>query len=209
MLELEIISKRLLEGGALLISGIVIAKIFEFLLWRFFLRIRFPSTLKGMGWEDALSAFGVRFDVIRFIMFLIRWFFIFLFFMIIFDVWGLERVSEIFESIVKYYPNIFISILIFIVSCYLVDFSKKVFIGRLEKQKISVTPLFNKGLSFFIWVFTILAILYQLKIVPELILAIFIGFVIIFSLSFGISFGLGGKMLAEKFLRDIEEKFKR
>jgi hypothetical protein len=58
------------------------------------------------------------------------------------------------------------------------------------------------------WILAILAILYQLKIVPDLILTIFIGFVLFIVLFFGLSFGLGGKDFAAKILEDLEKKIK-
>jgi len=59
-----------------------------------------------------------------------------------------------------------------------------------------------------IWFFAILAILYQLQITPSLILVIFIGMVATTSIALGLSFGLGGKDLAVKILKELEEKFK-
>jgi capsular polysaccharide biosynthesis protein len=52
----------------------------------------------------------------------------------------------------------------------------------------------------------ILAILYQLKVVPELIFNIIIGFVAFIVLFLGLSFGLGGKDFAAKILEDLEKK---
>jgi hypothetical protein len=46
------------------------------------------------------------------------------------------------------------------------------------------------------------------KIVPDLILAIFVGAIITIALVIGISFGLAGKEVAAKFLKEIEEKLK-
>jgi len=51
-----------------------------------------------------------------------------------------------------------------------------------------------------------LAILYQLKIVPDLVLTIFIGFVAFIVLAFGLAFGLGGRDFAKKILDDLEKR---
>ena len=63
-------------------------------------------------------------------------------------------------------------------------------------------------ISYSAWILAILAILYQLQIVPTLILTIFIGFVALIVITFGLAFGLGGKDLAKKVLEDLEEKLK-
>jgi hypothetical protein len=57
-----------------------------------------------------------------------------------------------------------------------------------------------------IWVLATLAILYQLKIVPHLILSLFIAILALIVLAVGISFGLGGKEIAKKILDEWKEK---
>jgi hypothetical protein len=128
--------------------------------------------------------------------------------MLSFEILGLSKFADFLEKVVFYFQNVFISILIFIFASYLVDFSQKVFIGYLEKEKMVFSKAFGKGTSLAIWVLATLAILYQLKIIPELILIIFIGVVATMALVIGISFGLAAKGIAAKFLKEIEEKLK-
>ena len=78
----------------------------------------------------------------------------------------------------------------------------------LEKEKITYSRFLGKSIRWMIWFFSILAIFYQLKISPPLILAVFIGVVATTSIALGIAFGLGGKDLAAKMLKELEEKFK-
>jgi len=200
---------QILFASIFLLFGILIGKFFEKISLRIFEKAKLKSVLKRVGGEDLLRLISEKFDLSNFITQIVKWFFVFFALMVAFEILNLERVSDFFQSIVNYYPNIFIAILIFLTSLYLLDFSKKIFVGTLEKEKISFAPLLGRGFSFFIWTITILAILYQLKIVPELILSVFIGFVAIVSLALGISFGLGGKNLAEKILKDLSEKLKK
>jgi hypothetical protein len=81
-------------------------------------------------------------------------------------------------------------------------------LGTLEKEKLTFSRFFGEGFSLSVWVLATLAIFYQLKIIPELILALFIGVILIIVLIVGISFGLGGKDLAAKILKELEEKMK-
>ena len=103
---------------------------------------------------------------------------------------------------------IFIAIFIFLVAVFLADFSQKIVIGTLEKEKITYSRFLGKVIRWAVWLFATLAILYQLKITPSLILVIFIGVIITISITLGLSFGLGGKELAGKILKELEEKFK-
>jgi hypothetical protein len=191
-----------------LFCGILVAKIFKKISERFFEGIKINSVLKRIGFKESVEKIGISFDAQKFFSEIVQWFFIILFLMLFFEILGLTKFSDFLEKVALYFKNIFISILIFIFSSYLVDFSQKVFIGYLEKEKMIFSKAFGKGTSLTIWILAILAILYQLKIVPELILILFVGMVGIVVLTIGISFGLAGKEIASKFLKDLEEKLK-
>jgi hypothetical protein len=202
------ISPSFFWSGLTLLFGILIAKFFERISQKFFERLKINSVVKRIGLKESLEKIGIFFDAQRFFSEIVQWFFIILFLMLSFEILGLSRFADFLEKVVLYFQNIFISILIFVLAAYLIDFSQKVFVGFLEKEKITYTRVFGKGFSLSIWLLATLAILYQLKIVPELILSVFLGVVITISLVVGISFGLAGKELAAKFLKEIEEKLK-
>ncbi|KPJ73689.1 hypothetical protein AMJ48_00610 [Parcubacteria bacterium DG_74_1] len=176
-------------------------------------RIRLNQILKGMGVEESLSKIDTRLNAPRFFGEIVRWFFVLLFLTIAAEVLsarilGLTSLSQFLWRVIDYYPNIFIAILIFLVAVFLADFSQKIVVGTLKKEKITYSRFSGKAIRWTIWLFAILAILYQLKITPSLILVIFIGVVITISIALGLSFGLGGKDLAGKILKELEEKFK-
>jgi hypothetical protein len=202
------ISPSFFWSGLTLLFGILIAKFFERISQKFFERLKINSVVKRIGLKESLEKIGIFFDAQRFFSEIVQWFFIILFLMLSFEILGLSRFADFLEKVVLYFQNIFISILIFVLAAYLIDFSQKVFVGFLEKEKITYTRVFGKGFSLSIWLLATLAILYQLKIVPELILSVFLGVVVTISLVVGISFGLAGKELAAKFLKEIEEKLK-
>jgi len=138
----------------------------------------------------------------------VKWFFVIVFLMLSTGILGLTQFSQFLEKVIGYFPNIFISCLIFLVAAFLADFSQKIVVGTLEEEKITYSRFLGRLFRWAIWLFAILAILYQLQITPSLILAIFIGMVATTSIALGIAFGLGGKDLAAKILKELEEKFK-
>lgn len=179
----------------------------------FLSRIRLNQILKGMGVEESLSRIDTRLNAPKFFGEIVRWFFVILFLTITIEILdarilGLSSLSQFLWRVINYYPNIFIAILIFLVAVFLADFSQKIVVGTLEKEKITYSRFSGKTIRWAIWLFAILAILYQLKITPSLILVIFIGAIITISIALGLSFGLGGKDLAAKILKELEEKFK-
>jgi len=202
------ISPPIFWAGLVLLLGILIAKWMEKIAITFLDKIRLNQLLKRMGLEEALLKIDTRLNAPRFFGTLVKWFFIIVFLMVSSEILGLSQFSQFLERVIGYFPNIFISCLIFLVAAFLVDFSQKIVVGTLEKEKITYSRFVGKWISWVIWLFAILAILYQLQITSPLILAIFIGMVTTVSLTLGIAFGLGGKDLAAKILKELEDKFK-
>jgi len=174
----------------------------------FLSKIRLNQVLKRMGLEEALTKIDTRLNAPKFFGEIVRWFFVILFLMAASEIFGLTQFSQFLGKVISYYPNIFIAALIFVVAVFLADFSQKIVVGTLEKEKITYSRFLGRAIRWAIWLFAILAILYQLRITPSLILAILLGMVATISIALGIAFGLGGKDLAAKILKELEEKFK-
>jgi hypothetical protein len=171
-------------------------------------KIRFNQMAKTLGWQEFFDRYEINLDIPRFFGVIIEIFFILLFLTVFLDTLSITQFDGFLMSVINYFPNILISILIFIFAVFLSDFSKKVVLVSLEKEKITYSNILGNIISYSAWILAILAMLYQLQIVPTLVLAIFIGFVALIVLSFGLAFGLGGKDLAKKVLEDIEERVK-
>lgn len=174
----------------------------------FLSKIRLNQVLERMGLKEALTKIDARLNAPKFFGEIVRWFFVILFSMAASEILGLTQFSQFLEKVIGYYPNIFIAALIFVVAVFLADFSQKIVVGTLEKEKITYSRFLGRAIRWAIWLFAVLAILYQLRITPSLILAILIGMVATISIALGIAFGLGGKDLAAKILKELEEKFK-
>ncbi len=192
----------------ILFVGLIVGKKLKDYTVELLKKIRLNQMLKTLGWEDFFDRYNTQINVSKFLGDIVCVFFILLFLTISFDVLGLDQVNFFVQGVIDYFPNIFIAIIIFIFTVFLADFSKKIVVVSLEKEKIAYSGVLGDIISSVAWVLAILAILYQLKIVPDLILTIFIGFVAFIVLFLGLSFGLGGKDFAAKILEDLEKKIK-
>lgn len=211
----EILCKNLTEisppifwAGLVLLAGVIIAKWMEQISVVFLDKIRLNQLLKRVGLEEALTKIDTRLNAPKFLGEIVQWFFIILFLMASSEILGLTQLNQFLEKVISYFPNILIATLIFIVAAFLADFSQKIVVGTLEEEKITYSRFLGRAIRWTIWLFAILIILYQLQITPSLILAIFIGMIFTISLVLGIAFGLGGKDLATKILKELEEKLK-
>ena len=202
------ISPSIFWAGLVLLLGILVAKWIAAIIVVFLSKIKLNQILKRMGLEEALSKIDASLNAPKFFGEIVKWFFIVLSLMASSEILGLIQFSQFLEKVIGYFPNIFISALIFVVAVFLSDFSQKIVVGTLKEEKITYSRFLGRMIRWAIWLFAILAILYQLRITPYLILTIFIGIVATISIALGLSFGLGGKDLAVKILKELEEKFK-
>lgn len=184
------ISPPIFWAGLVLLIGILIAKWAGAISSAFLSKIRLNQILKSIGLEEALSKIDIRLNAPKFFGEIVRWFFVILFLMAAVEILGLTPFSQFLEKVIDYYPNIFIAALIFLVAVFLADFSQKIVVGTLEKEKITYSRFLGRAIRRTIWLFAILAILYQLQITPSLILVVIIGMVATISIALGIAFGL-------------------
>jgi len=202
------VSPPIFWAGLVLFVGIFVAKWLGRISVAFLSQIRLNPLFKRVGLEEALSMIDTRLNAPKFFGEMVRWFFIVIFLMASCEILGLTMFSQFLEKVVRYYPNLFIAALIFIIAAFLADFSQKIVVGTLQEEKITYSRFLGRVIRWAIWLFAILAILYQLQITPSLILVIIIGMVATTSIALGIAFGLGGKDLAAKILKELEEKLK-
>jgi len=192
----------------IIVFGWIISNRIKALSIRFFDKLRLNQILKSLGWESFFDRFDTKMNFSKFFGILIEIYFFSLFLTISLDILNLGTFGRIVSGVIGYYPNIFISMIIFIATVYIADFSKKIVVGSLEKEKITYSNFLGDIISSGTWILAILAILYQLQIVQTLILAIFIGVIALIVISLGLAFGIGGKDMAKKILEDIEKKVK-
>ncbi|MCU0652825.1 MAG: hypothetical protein MUD10_01025 [Candidatus Pacebacteria bacterium] len=164
--------------------------------------------IKNLGWDEPVGRvwrggtvagiFGKAIEI---------WIYI-LFAMTCTGILQMDELSRILGVGVLYFFNVMIAFLIFAVAVFLADLSKKTLIANLEKEKFVYSHFLSRCVSGTIWTLAILAILYQLKIIAPLVLAVFVGIVITISIAAGVALGFGGRELAAKILKEIEERLK-
>jgi hypothetical protein len=172
----------------------------------FLKKIRFDNTLDQTGANEFLVKNNI--DIIKLIGYLIEIFFIIVTIMLSFEALQLHTLSNMTSKIIFYYPNIFISIIIFIIAIYAIDISQRTFIGTKNLKEITYSRIVVKIIEWSIRILAVLAILYQLQIIPQLIAGLFIGFVAAISLAVGISLGLAAKEPMAKAFKKITEMLK-
>ena len=189
------------------ITGWFVSKWAGKLAARFLQKTWFNQALRRMGWDEALNRIDSNLNASVFFGEVVRWSAFVFFLALCSDVLGFSGLTRFLEEIISFLPNVLIAILIFILAVFSADFSEKIVVGTLEKERITYSRFFGRVLRWAIWFFAFLAIFYQLGVTPPLILALLIGMIAAASIAIGISFGLGGKDMARKILEDLKDKF--
>jgi len=190
------------------IIGLFVSKWIGSLVSRFLDKIQLGQAVRRMDLEERLMTPEDYFNVPKFFGHIASCFVALLFLMASAEIIGLMQLSQLLSQAIAYFPNIFVASSIFITAVFLSDFSQKIMIAVLEKEKITYSRFLGRIMRWIIWSLSILAILYQLQIAPDLIMTIFIGFVGTIVIAVGIAFGLGGKDTAAKILKEFEEKIR-
>ena len=181
-------------------AGKIIAEILK--------RIKFNRIFEKGNWKTAMEKAEVKVDAAGFVGAIIKWVLIIVFLSAAIRILGIEAFDHFIAAIVGYLPNILVATLIFVVAVIVSDIAAKVARAGLESIKVGYGHLISGVVKWAIWIFAILAILYQLGVAPAFMETLFTGLVAILVISFGIAFGLGGKDVAAEFLQDLRKKLK-
>lgn len=187
----------------LLLAGTIIVFWVKRICLEFLKKIHFDNAIDRVGLSGSIKKFEPNIDISKLTATIVQFFFITLFAMFFCEAVSLYALSSLLTKIILYYPNIFTSIVIFMISIYTIDFIQKIVIGTKTTKEITYSRFLMKMVDWSIRALTFLAILFQLQIVPQLIVVIFIGFALAISLAIGISVGLAGKEPMGHLLKEI------
>lgn len=193
------------------IIGWVIAVTLDKLVSRIIRSFKVDKALQSLGIEEPLARAGFRLDSGAFIGGLVRWFLIIAFLIASIDVLGLQQVNVFLKDVVlAYLPNVIVAALILVVAAFLANAMHRIVVGSAKAAGVPSTQLLGGITKWSIWVFAILAALYQLGIAGIFAQTLFTGFVAMLAIAGGLAFGLGGKEAAsqyvEKLKRDLGSK---
>ena len=166
--------------------------------------LKIDSALRSAGIEDTLSRAGFKLDSGAFLGALVKWFIIVVFLVASLDVLGLTQVTLFLQQVVLIYlPQVIVAVLILLVAAVIAEAMQNMVVGSAKAAHISRAHFLGAITKWSIWIFAILAALYQLGVAPVFLQTLFTGIVVAISLALGLSFGLGGQDAAKRFLENL------
>jgi hypothetical protein len=171
-------------------------------------RLKFNRLFEKAGWREALERAELSVNAADFLGGIVKWILFLVFLLAAVEILGLLQFADFLGKVIAYLPNVIVAVLIFVATVILVDIVEKVVRAGVERTKIGYGQMISAIVKWSIWIFAVLAILYQLGIARPFMETLFTGFVAMLVISFGLSFGLGGQQIAAEVLRDLRDKLR-
>ncbi len=171
-------------------------------------KIKFNQIFEKGSWDEALAKADIKVDASGFIGAIIKWVLAIVFLLAAVEILGFMQFAIFLNGVLAYLPNVIVAALIFVVTVIVVDIVEKIVRVAVESIKIGYGQMVSAVIKWSIWIFAIMAILYQLGIARPFMETLFQGLVAMLVISLGIAFGLGGKEVAAEVLQDLKRKLK-
>lgn len=195
---------KLLIAVIIFIIGWIIAVALGKLISQIVRLFKIDKLFQALGAEEPLAKAGFKLDTGAFVGGLVRWFLIVVFLVAAIDVLGLSQVNIFLREVVlAYLPNVIVAALILVVAAFVAETMQKIVVGSAKAAGVPSTHLLGGITKWAIWVFAILAALYQLGIAGVFAQTLFTGFVAMLAIAGGLAFGLGGKDAAARYVERL------
>ncbi len=192
---------------AVVLVGLFVAKILSSVARTIIRRAKIDKAFSSLGWSDQLDNIGIDAKPSTIIGWLVKWFVLIAVFSGVINYLGAQQLSDFFNDILAYLPNVIIAVVIVVVGSLIANFVRTAVAGVLE----SAHSVANKKLAtsvpyYAIMTITILTALNHLGIGGNMIEILFTGIVVALSLGLGLAFGLGGRDHAARLLDKLSQK---
>ncbi len=168
--------------------------------------LKVDNVFKGTEVERTIQRGGFKLDIGAFIGGLVKWFLIIAFLLAALNVLGLAEVNVFLQSVLLYIPNVIAAVLILLISAVIADVLQRVVRGSAAAAGFRSAAFLGSVTRWSIWIFAVLAALYQLNIAAAFVQTLFTGVIIAISLAFGLAFGLGGQEAAGRYVEKIRDE---
>ncbi len=197
---------RLLGALVIFLIGWLISVFIGKVIAEVLRKIKFNTLFEKGSMKMALEKADIKVDASGFIGALIKWIFVIVFLMAAVEVLGFIQFASFLSSVLEYLPNVVVAVLIFVVAVIIADLAEKIVRAAVEGTKVGYGNVAGAIVRWSIWIFGVLAILYQLNIAPGLIQSLVMGFIGFLVIAGGLAFGLGGKDAAADLIGKMRKR---
>ena len=183
----------------ILIVGSVVAMLLGGIVGTGIKKLKIDTALEKTVLYPVSENLGIKLNTSRIFGELVKWFILIIVFIAAADVANMPQVTDFFNEVLLYLPNVFVAVIILLVGSLVATFVTNLITTSFRDELGYLSGI----AKFAIFTFTILAALNQLQISRPLVEILFTGIVATGVLAFG----LGGKDVAGDMLKKIYDDF--
>ena len=157
------------------------------------------------GLKKAAQQAGLKLNIARLVGEIFKWFLLIVSLLAATDILGLEEVSQFLMSVLLYVPNVVVAALILVIAVVLSNFVYRTVLASVEAAGFTSGGAIALVSKWAIIVFAVFAALLQLNVATQLIQTFLTALFAMIAIAGGLAFGLGGKDMAAKWLKRVEE----
>ena len=187
------------------VIGVLVSRVIEQIVKA----IKLDKLLSAAGIDDLVKKMGMSLNSGRFLGELAKWYVIIVALIVTFDILGLTQVTSFLSGIASgYLPQVISAVLILVIAAVIAEATSKAVVASAKAAEITSANFAGSVTKWAIWVFAILAALFQLGIAATFIQTIFTGVVVALALALGLSFGLGGQDAARDYIAKLKHEIR-
>ncbi|MFC1612499.1 hypothetical protein ACFL29_01475 [Patescibacteria group bacterium] len=196
---------KLLGALVVLILGVIIANVASRLVARLIKVVRIDNLVAKLKIEQSLEHAGIKIVVSDIFAWIVKWFFILVFFVTAVDILEWEEIVYFLNQVLVYLPNVAVAVAILLIGLIVGNFIGEIVRKLVLAAKMEGEELLSALAKWSILIFALMAALIQLQVASQLIQIFFSGIMVMVALAGGIAFGLGGKEEAGKLLVSLSK----
>jgi small-conductance mechanosensitive channel len=198
---------KLIIAIIVLVIGWVFGNIVDKLISQIARTLKIDNVLKSAQVDSVVSKAGFNLNSGAFIGGIVKWFIIAVFLVASFDILGLSEVNAFLQQVVLIYlPKVLVASLIILAAAIVAEVAERLVIGAAKAAELKSANLSGRIARWSIWIFAVLAVLFELGVAATFIQTLFTGVVVALSLAFGLSFGLGGQEAAARAIEKVRSE---
>src|SRR3989338_1511652 len=197
---------RLLGALATLIIGLIVAAVLERIVERVLFYLKLDNLLKNLGVDAYLHRANITLNFGHFVGRIVYWFVVLVFLLAASDILNFSALSLFIQDVLNYIPNVFVAILIMLVTLIVAKFLKGLTTASVLSARLHAAKALGALTWWSVFVFGLLTALLQLGIAVSVINTLITGLIAMLAIAGGLAFGLGGKEYASYLVNRLREE---
>lgn len=192
---------KVIGFAIILILGWFIASLIGGIIAAVLRTVRFNDLAQRSGITGFVRNMGLQHDPAGVMADIAKWFVRLIVLVVAFDALGLPAVSQIFDQMLAFIPNLVVALVVLVITGILATAASDLVRGTTAETRMANPNLLATIAKVAIWAFGIVVAVNQIGVASTLVNTLFMAVVGALALAAGLAFGLGGRETAAEIVR--------